>query len=190
MKITVLISAVLLIAVLLVSCTAAPNASQAVNTPANSVSAVLESAAQADVPTEEPVEEAETTVEEPEAETSKKTDAAPAADGAIDVDLTQMSATMVYAEVSNMMTHPKEYVGKTVKMSGDFNIFKSETDIYYACVIRDATACCAQGLEFVLSDGKAYPKEYGTPIVVTGVFDTYYEGDAMYCHLTNAALEA
>lgn len=34
----------------------------------------------------------------------------------IDVDLTQLSSTMIYAEVYNMMVTPDEYVGKTVRM--------------------------------------------------------------------------
>ena len=38
----------------------------------------------------------------------------------IDVDLTQMNATMVYSEVYNMLYYPDEYVGKIVKINGPF----------------------------------------------------------------------
>ena len=34
------------------------------------------------------------------------------------VDLTALSSTMVYSEVSQMMTAPEKYVGKMVKMAG------------------------------------------------------------------------
>ena len=53
-----------------------------------------------------------------------------------------------------------------------------------------ATAYCAQGLEFVWDDGShAYPDDYpadGEEVVVTGVFETYAEGEARYLHLVNA----
>lgn len=38
--------------------------------------------------------------------------------GQIDVDLTKLSSSMVYAEVFNMMVQPQDYVGKQVKMAG------------------------------------------------------------------------
>nr|MCR5716177.1 hypothetical protein [Lachnospiraceae bacterium] len=71
-------------------------------------------------------------------------------DGSVDVDLTTLSSTMVYSEVYNMMVSPDAYVGKTIRMSGLMSIFLDEATekYYYACIIQDATACCAQGIEF------------------------------------------
>ncbi len=111
----------------------------------------------------------------------------------IDVDLTKLSATMVYSEVYNMMVYPETYVGKTVKMNGMFNYLYDEVkDIYYfSCVIMDATACCAQGLEFVTTEDFKYPDDYpefGGDITVIGVFDIYMEGNSMYCTLRNAKI--
>lgn len=111
----------------------------------------------------------------------------------IDVDLAKLSSTMVYAEVSNMTSKPDEYIGKTVKMSGAFSFYHNEqTDKrYFACVIADATACCSQGLEFVLSGEHNYPDDYpepGTNITVTGTFNTYSENGYTYCQLINARL--
>ena len=118
----------------------------------------------------------------------------------IDVDLTKLSSTMVYSEVYAMMTAPKDYIGKTVKMSGQFALYQATgangqpmpDQIYFACVIADATACCQQGLEFVLSDDYQYPDDYpelGTEITVVGEFQTYMEGKQQYCHLINASIE-
>lgn len=111
----------------------------------------------------------------------------------IDVDLTQLSSTMVYAEVYNMMVSPENYIGKTVKMSGAFSAYHDEaTDNYYfACIIMDATACCSQGIEFDLTDEYKYPDDYpelGEDICVIGVFDTYQEGDYTYCILRDAKI--
>lgn len=104
-----------------------------------------------------------------------------------DIDLTTMSSTMVYAEVYNIVMSPKDYIGKTVKMSGECMITPSEdnTKVYYACLIKDATACCSQGLEFELEDDNNYP-EAGETVTVSGVFGTYEENGVLYCHLENA----
>ncbi len=106
----------------------------------------------------------------------------------VDVDLTTLSATMVYSEVSNMMINPDQYMGKTVKMQGIENVYHdTETgQDYYACVIADATACCSQGIEFEMAD-KIYPPE-GSEVTVMGVFDTYEENGYQYCTLRGAQL--
>ena len=111
----------------------------------------------------------------------------------IDVDLTALSSTMVYSEVYNMMTTPDDYIGKVVKMDGAFAVFHDEgsSDYYFACIVKDATACCAQGIEFQLAGEHSYPKDYpyeGDEICVVGVYDTYKDGDSTYCTLKNAKI--
>lgn len=111
----------------------------------------------------------------------------------IDVDLTKLSSTMVYSEVFNMMSKPEDYIGKTIKMDGQFTVYHDEStgNNYFACIIQDATACCAQGMEFVLTDDYSYPADYpgeGEDVAVVGVFDTYMEGDYKYCTLKDAVL--
>ncbi len=112
---------------------------------------------------------------------------------AVDVDLTALSSTMVYSEVYNMMSAPESYIGKTVKMSGNFAFYHDEASgkYYFACVIKDATACCSQGIEFILPESYSYPEDYPSPgddITVIGTFDTYQEGEETYCTLRNATL--
>lgn len=135
-------------------------------------------------------------------EAEKPKDGTKKADGAIsgiDVDLTKLSSTVVYSEVYNMMTAPESYIGKTVKMSGKFSIYEATDDKgqllpggrYFACVIADATACCSQGLEFVLEGEHEYPEDYpplGSEITVVGEFNTYLENGYRYCHLTGARM--
>lgn len=112
---------------------------------------------------------------------------------AIDVDLTALSSTMVYSEVYNMMYYPDDYRGKVVKMHGVYNAYEDSTtgETYYACIISDATACCAQGMEF-LPPALVYPDDFpeqGTEVTITGVYETYTEGEYMYCRLGNARME-
>ncbi len=116
--------------------------------------------------------------EEPQASASK-----------VDVDLTQLSNTMVYSEVFNMLNTPHDYVGKTVKMKGIMTTYQNtkKTRTYRTCLITDATSCCSQGIEFVLTGGSLYPAE-GSEITVMGTFNLYLENEQMYCHLVNATL--
>ncbi len=106
-----------------------------------------------------------------------------------DIDLTAMNSTMVYSEVSNMMMEPQSFEGKYIKMRGNFAVYEAETRNYYACLISDATACCSQGIEFVLKGNYSYPDDYpplDTEITVTGIFDTYNEGENTFIQLLNA----
>ncbi len=111
----------------------------------------------------------------------------------IDVDLTVLSATLVYSEVYNMMIVPEEYIGKTIKMKGPFSVYHDDyaNKDYFACIIQDATACCAQGMEFAPTDDYTYPDDFPAvdeEICVVGVFDTYEEGGCTYCTLRDATI--
>lgn len=111
----------------------------------------------------------------------------------IDVDLTAISGILVYSEVYNMMASPANYIGKKIKMEGIYAIYFDDTysTRYDACIVQDATACCATGIEFELSDELKYPDDYpeeGEIITVEGIFDTYDEGSYTYCILRNASL--
>ena len=112
--------------------------------------------------------------------------------GAVDVDLTQLSSTLVYAEVYNMATNPQEYVGKTVRIRGNlvYQVVNGQPNPdYMACLISDATACCAQGIEFVLSQPLEEYPELGSMVTVTGVLTSYESGENTFLRLNDANLE-
>ncbi|MCR5328409.1 MAG: hypothetical protein K6E12_06150 [Saccharofermentans sp.] len=116
-----------------------------------------------------------------------------AANGA-DIDLTTMSANMVYAQVFSMVMEPDGYIGLTVRMEGQFVFYHDEEKDknYFACIIRDAAACCAQGLEFEPSSDFTYPDDFpedGETIRVLGVFDKYEEDGNTYLTLREAVIE-
>ena len=120
-------------------------------------------------------------------------DVSPAADApaAVDLDLTQLSSTMVYSEVYNIMTRPEDYVGQTIRMEGQClsAYYEPTKTTYYSIVVQDATACCAQGIEYILSDGQTYPADGGDATVV-GRFESYDEEGTVWYHLVDARLEA
>ncbi|MCR5212003.1 MAG: hypothetical protein K6C41_05575 [Lachnospiraceae bacterium] len=145
-----------------------------------------------DTQSQQNTESQETQIPKPSSEPDTTSIPAGGVDG-VDVDLTLLSSTMVYSEVYNMMVSPEDYIGKTVKMKGAFAHYHDEAtdNHYFACIIKDATACCAQGIEFVLTDDYVYPDDYpqvDEEICVVGVFNMYQEGNYTYCTLRNATL--
>ena len=142
---------------------------------------------------ESTAEERQSGVDEGAPEPEPVTETALSSTEGIDIDLTTLSSTMVYSEVFNMMADPGSYVGKTVKMDGMFSVFHDDIANvdYFACIVKDATACCSQGIEFVLAGDHVYPDDYpelGTDICVSGVFDMYEDGGYTYVTLRDAKL--
>ena len=133
-------------------------------------------------------------------EDTAKKPAAEDAEGiaAVDIDLTALSGIMVYSEVNSMISFPDNYIGKTVKMQGQFTIYQKKKEngtfipdkMFFACMIADATACCAQGLEFALAGKPVYPNDYpelGAEFTVVGTFEWYEEDGCRYYRLGNAS---
>ena len=112
-----------------------------------------------------------------------------------DVDLTVLDASMMYAQVYDMLNNPDNYNGKTVRAKGSFSYYKDPqtNNEYFAVLVSDITACCAQGIEFRLDGDYSYPEDYPpleTEITITGVCDIYKEGSATYMQLLNAEYTA
>lgn len=115
----------------------------------------------------------------------------------VDIDMTEMGSDMIYATVYQLMTDPDTYIGKTIRIKGICapSWYEDTKKYYHYAIIQDATACCSQGLEFVLRDDSlVYPEDYpkdGEEIIVVGTFETYTEeGDeSLYCRLRNAIIE-
>lgn len=136
-----------------------------------------------------------------EQETPEESEQPQASSDGAEVDLTVLSSTMVYAEVYNMLYNDSEsYLGKTVRARGEFSIYQLVVDgvlqpdpVAYACIIADATACCAEGVEFALEGDYTYPDDYpepGAEITVVGEFQAYEENGMTGYHLINARLES
>ena len=142
----------------------------------------------ASLPTEETTTVAESVTESvPETSADTSTDT----DEDCDIDLTIDNADLIYATVFAMVYTPEDYVGKTVKMKGQFVFYYDEEKgvYYYACLIKDAMACCAQGLEFVPAGDCTYPDDFPpamTEINVTGTFNILEDDGETYCALTDA----
>ena len=115
----------------------------------------------------------------------------------IDIDLNNLNANVVYSQVFLMMTEPDKFIGKRIRMSGQFNVYAAEegnpsgVTEYYAIIIADAQACCQQGIEFVWP-GHTYPDgfpEVKSNASVTGIFEVYEENGKKYCRLVADTVE-
>lgn len=105
----------------------------------------------------------------------------------IDIDLTEFSSNMVYAEVYHMISAPEQCLGKTIKIYGVYELYV-DPDIereYHTCIVTDAAACCSVGLEFAPAGGQDLPKNSDS-VTLIGKFGFYEEnGNRTYC-LTDA----
>lgn len=194
-KVVLILSALALLGSLGACGDAAAAARQATGLRSNSitVSQVLEDAAATEAPTETAVPlDTERPRETTRAITPEQTqDGFDMQNSDIDIDLTQLNSTMIYSEVYSMMVEPEAFLGKTVRLAGycASGYYEPTDTTYYAVVIPDATACCAQGIEYILADGAAYPAD-DTDIVITGTFEMYEELGIEYCRLGNATINA
>ena len=112
-------------------------------------------------------------------------------DADVDLDLSQMSGTVVYAQIYQILSDYQAYEGKIIRMKGWYDVFQDmETGmVYFSCIIPDATACCAQGIEFVWAGEHTFPDDYpepGTGVTVTGKLESYIEDEYLYVRLADA----
>ena len=92
----------------------------------------------------------------------------------VDIDLTRLSATMVYGQVFDMLVNPEGYNGKTIKMQGIYDVVTDSVtnEEYHYIVVEDATACCSQGIEVRIPEGVSAPELYNV-VEVVGTLHTY-----------------
>ena len=112
----------------------------------------------------------------------------------VDLDLTKMSATMIYSTIFDMLIMPEDYVDKNIKLSGWFETYTDPQtgEMYYAVVVPDATACCQQGLEFVWKGNHTYPDDFPKPgqnITVTGIYKMIENDGVTYTYLEANSVE-
>lgn len=105
--------------------------------------------------------------------------------GDTDLDLTKMSDTLRYSTVVDMNQNPKNYLGKSVLISGTYyKSYFDETQNYYHFVTGlDDTGCCSWGYEFILDESQfSYPAE-DAQITLHGTIRSYTELDIVYYYI-------
>lgn len=112
----------------------------------------------------------------------------------IDLDLTKMSATMIYSTIFDMLVMAEDYIDKNIKVKGWFETYTDPqtAELYYAVVVPDATACCQQGLEFVWPGEHTYPDDFPKPgedITVTGRYKLIENDGITYNYLEASSVD-
>ncbi len=140
--------------------------------------------------------EAKNTVSEaPEKAAKPSTSTAAASDPSkVDLDLTKMSATMIYSTIFDMLVMAEDYIEKNIKVTGWFETYTDPQtgELYYAVVVPDATACCQQGLEFVWPGNHTYPDDFPKPgedITITGIYKLIETDGVTYTYLEANSVE-
>lgn len=120
---------------------------------------------------------------------------------AVDIDFTKMNQTMQMTFGVRLLSAPKDYVGKIIRLTGRFLSRVDETDgkRYYGCQMGSAgCSCCSPGvLEFVPKKSYVWPDGFPqmqSPVTVTGrleMYDIPYEGQKYTMpHLVDADIRA
>lgn len=96
------------------------------------------------------------------------------AEVAVDLDITAMSETVAYGQISYMMYEFEEYLGQTIKMEGIYQNFHVEDtgESYHYLMMMDETNCCQAALDIRLPPGTPYP-EVGAKLLVMGDFNLF-----------------
>ena len=108
-----------------------------------------------------------------------------AAETFIDIDLTKMGGTTAYAYLINILTEPADYVGQRIRMRGtaDESYLEETETTYHYVVLFDESSCCAQGVEYVLSDERAEYPALESAFEITGTLQPYEEDGLAYIHI-------
>lgn len=92
----------------------------------------------------------------------------------IDVDLSMLNYNIASAQIFNMLIETDSYLGKTVRIKGQFfSAYDEENKMrHYSVLIWDATACCQTGLQFIPRGNPVYPDDFPEEMAdmeVTGI---------------------
>ena len=110
----------------------------------------------------------------------------------IDIDLSQVNSIVVFSQVSNMYTGPWNYLDAIIRISGTLSFFDDTDGRRYSMVmVQDASACCAQGIEFESDDQGLSENSLSEDdkIIVTGRFKLYQEDGYSRIYLVDAVVE-
>ena len=113
----------------------------------------------------------------------------------IDVNLSALGSTMLFAEIINIWNNPEDYMGQVIKIHGGyFNFFHEESGQYiHFVMVLDEGGCCEQGFPFRVSEDFDSPEElfeFEEEIEVIGVFSRSGEDEWGSYYLEVKELEA
>lgn len=105
-----------------------------------------------------------------------------------DINISAGDTNLIYSKATEISSNYQSYLGKTIRIKGNYKVEKSTSRNYYYCLVSDPTACCNAGFEFILKNDSAYPKNDGEQFIVQGKLHSYQEGTNTYLELIDASI--
>ena len=107
----------------------------------------------------------------------------------VDLDLSEMPASVAYAQAIAMQREPEAYAGQVVRVAGIFNY--SEARERGVIIIADRSGCCETFMDFVCAEALSYPADspdLDARFVLVGRFELK-DDDSGECFLADAVIE-
>ena len=77
-----------------------------------------------------------------------------------DLDLTELSAARLYAQVGTMNGNPGEYAGESIRMAGVFSSEETAAGRRFYISVPDAAGCCFESFELRPGEAADYPADF------------------------------
>ena len=107
----------------------------------------------------------------------------------VDLDLSEMPASIAYAQMTAIQREPEVYIGQTLRIAGIFNY--SEARQKGVVIVADRSGCCETSLDFICAEPVSYPDDYPelySRFVLVGRYEPTADDTGVYC-LTDAVIE-
>jgi len=106
----------------------------------------------------------------------------------VDIDLTELSITMMQAEFNRIISDSDDYIGKTIRAGGTLRTMLIDNAGNYAhyIVVIPGDDCCWSGFEFKRDESYNFPRDYprqDASIVISGTLSRYRESGVTYLYI-------
>jgi len=106
----------------------------------------------------------------------------------VDIDLSELSMTMIQAEYSRIISNADEYSGKSIKIYGSYYtlLYNDPGKRFHYIVIIPGDECCQTGMEFRRDGDHVFPDDYPSQnamIQITGTLQKDLEIGSLYLYI-------
>ena len=103
----------------------------------------------------------------------------------VDIDLTELSMTMIEAEYQRIITNAEDNIGKTIRTYGSYRtlIIDNAGNYLHFIVVVPGDECCWLGFEFIRDGDYNFPDDYpaqNSAILITGTLDKYTDSGSSF----------
>ena len=93
-----------------------------------------------------------------------------------DIDLAELSLTVIQAEYQRIVSNPDDYIGKTIRVYGSYQSFIANDtgNIVHYIIIVPGDVCCQLGFEFIRTANYKFPEDYpkqNSMILINGTLE-------------------